>query len=263
MAAFQFPNPVDSQSVTNPVTGITYIWKESPGKWVIQNTQGNNEIEFPEIPTPELSDFNLPYSLAVGERDSETGEDVSTLQILETIALKDVLGNNLGDVAFESAGGIGIVISTDYGYPVIKFETTALQDSIKLHNGRIHAEELRSAVVPRTYTLVNRTGIPTARPGEFAIDASKAQDITAVSFGDTSSEGISIGTVSVGDKLCITRVDPFRQWFYSITSGTTNSGIYGVEFIAENSWYGTGSLPQGNDYILEVFPRATSFGSNA
>jgi len=253
MAAFQFPDPTVTQTVTNTTTGTKYVWKENPGKWVVENSSNGS--------SSQPSDFALPYQLTVGERDSVTGEDVSALQILETITLRDSLGNNLGDVAFESSGGIGISIDNSYSYPVIQFQTSSIQNQAKSNRGRIFAEELRSAVVPRTYNIVNRTGVPTARPGELALDATKAQDVTMVSFGDTSEEGLPVGTVSVGDKICIELIENQRKYFYSITSGTTNSGIYGVEFIPADSWAGTASLSQKPHY-LEVFPRATPFGSS-
>ena len=249
MSAFQFPNPALQQEVTNPETGTTYIWKSPPDKWVVDGT------------TIESADLNLPYQLTVGERDSVTGDEISTFQVFETITLKDALGNSLGDVAFESAGGLGIAIDNSYSYPVISFQASSIQNLAKANRSRIYAEELRSAFVPRTYNIVNRSGIPTARPGELALDATKAQDVTMVSFGDTSEEGLPVGTVSVGDKICIELIENQRKYFYSITSGTTNSGIYGVEFIPADSWAGTASLSQKPHY-LEVFPRATPFGSS-
>jgi len=253
MAAFQFPNPTDAQTVTNPHTGVTYVWKEQPGKWVIENNSHNSNSD--------ASSLNLPYQLTVGERDSVTGEDVSAFQILETITLKDALGNNLGDVAFESAGGIGIAIGTAYDYPVISFQANALQNNTKFNKGRIFAEELRSAVVPRTYNMVNRAGVPTARPGEMSIDQQKSNLVTAISFGETSAEGLAIGNVSVGDTLCITCVSQGRKYFYNITSGITNSGIYGVSFIEAESWHNSGNL-QNEAHYLEIFPRATAFTSS-
>lgn len=286
MARYEFPqNPADGTTAINDVTGVTYTYDGTNGYWYVSGTSASEgfvtsgELDAEEANriagdaaldgritslegAPAADNPALPYQLTVGERDSVTGGDISALQILETIALKDSLGNNLGDVAFQSSGGIGIAIDNSYSYPVITVQGSAIDQRSKFNEGRVYAEELRSAIFPKTYSLVNRSGVPTARPGELAIDATKAQDIKAISFGDTSSEGLPIGTVSVGDKLCVTRPDPFRQWFYSITSGTTNSGIYGVEFIAENSWYGTVILPEGIDYILEVFPRATPFGSN-
>jgi len=247
MPAFQFPDPAIEQTAVNPTTGTKYKWKADPGKWVIEAGVSSGG---------EDNNFSLPYQLVVGERG--TRADAGLFQVLETISLKDALGTNLGDVAFESAGGLGIAINNDYSYPVIKFQTNSIQDTTRYNKGRIYAEELRHAVMKRNYNIVNRTGIPTIRPGEISVDTQKASDITIISFGDTSAEGLSIGTVTVGDKLCMTKIDTGRKYFYNITSGTTNSGIYGVEFIEEDSWYGTSNITQ-NPHYLEIFPRA-AFG---
>ena len=252
MPAFQFPDPAVEQSVVNPTTGTKYKWKANPGKWVIESGVSSGGGD---------NNFALPYQLTVGERDSVTGEDVSTFQILETIILKDALGNNLGDVAFESSGGLGIAVNNSFDYPVITFQTTTLQNNTKYNKGRIFAEELRSAFVPKTYNIVNRTGVPTARPGELSLDKTRANEITMISFGDTSEEGLPIGNVSVGDKICIELIDQGRKYFYSITSGTTNGGIYGVAFIEDGSWNPTAVLSEKPHY-LEIFPKATPFGSS-
>ncbi len=289
MARFEFPqSPANGAETTNDLTGVTYIYDSSTQTWTVSGTAaedgfartvdlqaeqasriaGDNSLSSRIDDLEENggggeveSDPTLPYQLTVGERDSITGEDVSSLQILETIALKDALGNSLGDVAFESGGGMGIAISNTFAYPVIKFQTTTIQDSTKYNKGRIYAEELRSGVVPRTYNIVNRNGIPTARPGELSTDQQKPDNVTAISFGETSKEGLPIGNVSVGDTLCITKISQGRKYFYSITSGTTNSGIYGVSFIAADSWENGGNL-QNEEHYLEIFPRDTSFGSN-
>lgn len=55
MSAFEFPNPVDQQTVVNPVTGTTYQWKEPPGKWVVTtkaNATGSLIWEGPNPPIP-------------------------------------------------------------------------------------------------------------------------------------------------------------------------------------------------------------------
>ena len=252
MPAFQFPDPAVEQSVVNPTTGTKYKWKANPGKWVIESGVSSGGGD---------NNFALPYQLTVGERDSITGEDTSTFQILETITLKDALGNNLGDVAFESSGGIGIAVNNNFDYPVIQFQTSNLQNTQKANKGRIYSEELRSAIVPKTYDIVNRTGVPTARPGELSVNASRANEITAISFGETSADGLPIGNVSVGDKLSLELVENGRRYFYSIVSGTSNSGIYGVEFIPEDSWAATGGI-NAKPYYLEIFPKATPFGSS-
>ena len=285
MARYEFPqNPADGTTTTNDVTGVTYTYDGTNGYWYVSGTSASDgfvtsgELDAEEANriagddaldgritslegAPAADNPALPYQLTVGERDSITGEDVSTFQILETIILKDALGNNLGDVALESGGGLGVAINHNYDYPVIQFQATTLQNTTKYNKGRIVAEELRSAVMPKTYKIVNRTGVPTARPGELSLDKVKANEITMISFGDTSQEGLPIGNVSVGDKLCIEFTEQNRKYFYSITSGTTNSGIYGVSFIEEGSWNATASIPE-KDHYLEIFPRATPFGSS-
>ena len=64
MAAFNFPDPTIQQTVTNPITGSTYQWKEPPGKWVVTTKvravsdiiyEGDN----PPIPR---GDYKLWYS---------------------------------------------------------------------------------------------------------------------------------------------------------------------------------------------------------
>ena len=251
MAAFQFPDPTVTQTVTNEETGTKYVWKENPGKWVVENSSNGS--------SSQPSNSTLPYQLTVGERDSVTGEEVSVFQIFETIALKDFLGNSLGDVAFESSGGLAIAISNDYPYPVIKFQANSIQDTTRYNKGRIYAEELRNGLVPLTYNIVNRTGVPTARAGELSTDAMKASEIKFISFGDTSAEGLPIGTVSVGDRLCLTKADQGRKYFYNITGGSTDGGIYGVDFIEEDSWYGTSNITQ-NPHYLEIFTRTIPSG---
>ena len=286
MARYEFPqNPADGTTATNDLTGVTYTYDGTSGSWYVSGTSATDgfvtsgELDAEEANriagdasldgritslenAPGGDDPTLPYQLTVGERDSETGEDISTFQILETITLKDALGNNLGDVAFESGGGIGVAIDNGYDYPVIQIQGTTIQQKTKFNVGRIYAEELRSGVVPRTYTLVNRGGVPTARPGEFSTDNQRVDRITAISFGDTSIESLPIGTVSVGDKLCIEYLEQNKKYFYSITGGTTNGGIYGVEFLAVDSFAATANLPLNKTYSIEIFPRATPFGSN-
>jgi len=64
MAAFNFPDPTVQQTVTNPITGSTYQWKEPPGKWVITTkVRAVTEIiyEGDTPPTPR-GDYKLWYS---------------------------------------------------------------------------------------------------------------------------------------------------------------------------------------------------------
>ena len=64
MAAFNFPNPADTQTVTNPITGSTYQWKEPPGKWVITTkVRAVQDIIYEgDLPPDPRGDYKLWYS---------------------------------------------------------------------------------------------------------------------------------------------------------------------------------------------------------
>ena len=64
MAAFQFPDPAVQTTVTNPITGSTYQWKEPPGKWVVtvkMRDVGDIIWEGENPPNP-IGDYKLWYS---------------------------------------------------------------------------------------------------------------------------------------------------------------------------------------------------------
>ena len=64
MAAFNFPDPTVQQTVTNPITGSTYQWKEPPGKWVVTTKApaGSNIIYEGDNPPIPRGDYKLWYS---------------------------------------------------------------------------------------------------------------------------------------------------------------------------------------------------------
>ena len=64
MAAFNFPDPAVQTTVTNPITGSTYQWKEPPGKWVVtvkMRDVGDIIWEGENPPNP-IGDYKLWYS---------------------------------------------------------------------------------------------------------------------------------------------------------------------------------------------------------
>ena len=64
MAAFNFPDPTVQQTVTNPITGSTYQWKEPPGKWVITTkVRAVQDIIYEgDLPPSPRGDYKLWYS---------------------------------------------------------------------------------------------------------------------------------------------------------------------------------------------------------
>ena len=139
MPAFQFPDPTVEQSVVNPSTGTTYIWKADPGKWVLQTHNSG---------TLEPIDFNLPYTLAVGEVDSNAG--LSEFQIFEAISLNDAKGTSLGALAFQSNGGIGVAFNNNYSIPVIQIQGYQLNDKIDANTARLDNLDLSAGDVQLT-----------------------------------------------------------------------------------------------------------------
>ena len=64
MAAFNFPDPTVQQTVTNPITGSTYQWKEPPGKWVVTTkVRAVTDIIYEgDRPPAPRGDYKLWYS---------------------------------------------------------------------------------------------------------------------------------------------------------------------------------------------------------
>ena len=64
MAAFNFPDPLLEQTVTNPITGSYYQWKEPPGKWVITTkVRAVQDIIYEgDTPPSPRGDYKLWYS---------------------------------------------------------------------------------------------------------------------------------------------------------------------------------------------------------
>ena len=65
MPAFQFPDPTTgATTVTNPITGSTYQWKEPPGKWVVtvKMREVGDIIWEGDNPPDPIGDYKLWYS---------------------------------------------------------------------------------------------------------------------------------------------------------------------------------------------------------
>ena len=64
MAAFQFPDPAVTQTVTNPITGSTYQWKADPGKWVVTVSmqEAGALVWEGDSPPDPIGDYKLWYN---------------------------------------------------------------------------------------------------------------------------------------------------------------------------------------------------------
>lgn len=109
-------------------------------------------IEAIEVPEGGGSDPSLPYAFVVGETDSNelvtkrqsAADGVSPTQILETLSLRDSKGANLGDVYFESSGGIGVALSHRYENTIL-IQGGALETKIEALEKRVAELENKAA----------------------------------------------------------------------------------------------------------------------
>ena len=66
MAAFQFPaDPIDLQTVENPITGSIYQWRSEFSKWVLTRqaqTTGEDIVWEGDNPPDPIGDYKLWYS---------------------------------------------------------------------------------------------------------------------------------------------------------------------------------------------------------
>ena len=91
--SFNFPDPAVQQKVTNIVTGVTYVWQDPPGKWVVESQS-----------QPSDSDINTYMSNLEGhvqrnERDIDTLETEVASNEDDIAAIQTKGDNNQTDLA--------------------------------------------------------------------------------------------------------------------------------------------------------------------
>ena len=119
MSAFQFPDPALEQTVVNPNTGITYVWKENPGKWIVQNNHNNDQndsiIQLQTDVADNTSDINdlkarpLPKDYMIGTDKNLTR--IGTARSGPALELVDSEGY-FSNVKFEATGGLTVTSSS-------------------------------------------------------------------------------------------------------------------------------------------------------
>jgi len=226
MAAFEFPDPTQTQTITNEDTGATYNWVADPGKWVlISNNSGSPDAQVQvtyQIQTDKILRVSDP-----------------------AIELVDSAGF-YSNVKFSGTGGLGA--TSDFNGIII--DGTSIDSRSKSNEDRIELIELRNPVKDTTFTVENRNGVATIRDGEMSVDAQQTADINFISMGPNSIEGITIPVAAVGDTLLMTKKSDGTRHQFKITGG--GAGLYGVEQV--DNVNATITLV---DYNLEIIPVAT------
>ena len=135
MAAFNFPDPTIQQTVTNPITGSTYQWKEPPGKWVITTkVRAVSDIiyEGDTPPTPR-GEYKLWYS-------------TDTLELY--FWYEDV--NGVGAWVPTSAP-ITMLEDLDAGLAEVKANVVAINQAVNTNENRIETIIAFSETAPPAY----------------------------------------------------------------------------------------------------------------
>ena len=131
MAAFQFPDPTVQTTVTNPITGSTYQWKEPPGKWVVtvkMRDVGDIIWEGEEPPNP-IGDYKLWYSTDTLELYFYYCDEFGTCAWIPTskpITMLEDLDTSLAEVKADVvAANVAINENTNAIASVVYFGETA------------------------------------------------------------------------------------------------------------------------------------------
>tara|TARA_R110002050_G_scaffold1968_8_gene12217 strand:+ start:3333 stop:4199 length:867 start_codon:yes stop_codon:yes gene_type:complete len=216
MAAFQFPDPTDTNTVTNEETGATYTWVADPGKWVLASSGG-----------------------ALPEAQEQVTYQIQTDKILRSsdpaIELVDSAGF-YSNVKFSGTGGVGV--TSDFNGLIIDGSSIT---------SRVDILELQNPILKKSFTVANRDGIATIRDGEMSVDAQSTNNINFISIGPTSLEGLIAPQGMLGDTLIMSRVSDGESYRFTITGGAP--GLYGV-----NQVDGLDATISLTSYYVEIFP---------
>jgi hypothetical protein len=276
MAAFQFPDPAVQTTVKNPITGSTYQWQDPPGKWVMitaspedKETIDRLENDVDALQTNDvLQDERLTAIEALPvPKDYMIGTDKNLTRNAEprnapAIELVDSEGY-FSNVKFEATGGLAVTSSAssiifdgsgiDAGGDVNldNYYTKAEADATEIHlQGQID-ELLVTKGTPAAYTL-NDVGIQLgARPGDFYIDNTIAQQITLISLSPEDNNGNARPIGDIGDIIEIVSTSFNSAYRYTITQIT--EGLAGVSFLSAAD--PNDLLIPGNTFNIYVYPQ--------
>ena len=261
MAAFTFPNPTEQQTVTNPLTGVTYKWVENPGKWVLttQANQGTNE----DITQLQQDVSELEDALVAEEGKRHTGDQVNLglieankadIEALEARPLaKDyIIGTdqNISRISEPRSRPAIELVDSDLNFSNVRFEATggiavtSTASSIVIDGSNIQGgsgvnpdnyytkDEIDNQFTLRgvgyVYLLSSIGGYAASRPGEFHTDNRIAGQITAISMAPVDEQGKNRRDAVPGDKIEL--YEPISQKYYRYTITGGASGTYFVEY---------------------------------
>ena len=261
MPAFQFPDPAVEQSVINPSTGSTYIWKASPGKWVVQSNRNSDQSDAISQLQSDVSDNTnditdlkarpLPKDYMIGTDKNLTR--IGTARSGPALELVDSEGY-FSNVKFQGLGGL--VVTSN--------ESTIFYDATNVSGGSgdidlddyYTKDEIDDQFAMRgigyNYLLSGITSVITIRPGEFTVDHRLAGQASLMSVAPEDDDGHEARTAVIGDIINLIDVATQIEYRYSVTSVATE-GVYGVSYI-DSEDKRDNAFSVGSVFIINIFP---------
>ena len=270
MPAFQFPDPAVEQSVINPSTGSTYIWKASPGKWIVQSNRNSDQsdsiTQLQADVADNTSDINdlkarpLPKDYMIGTDKNLTR--IGTARSGPALELVDSEGY-FSNVKFAGLGGLVVtsnastifydatnVSGGNSDVDLDNYYTKIEADATETHLQAQIDELLITKGTASVYTL-NDIGIQLgARPGDFFIDNTVAKLVTVLTLSPEDDNGNSRPIGEVGDILEIVSVN---NHIYRYTISQITEGLATVEFISAAD--PNDLLIPGQTFNIYVYPQ--------
>jgi hypothetical protein len=270
MPAFQFPDPAVEQSVINPSTGSTYIWKASPGKWIVQSNRNSDQSDsITQLQTDvadNTSDINdlkarpLPKDYMIGTDKNLTR--IGTARSGPALELVDSEGY-FSNVKFAGLGGLVVtsnestifydatnVSGGNSDVDLDNYYTKIEADATETHLQAQIDELLITKGTASVYTL-NDIGIQLgARPGDFFIDNTVAKLVTVLTLSPEDDNGNTRPIGEVGDILEIVSA---TNSIYRYTISQITEGLATVEFISAAD--PNDLLIPGQTFNIYVYPQ--------
>ena len=286
--AFDFPNPPGSGPVTNPATGVTYQYDAASQTWVVVSSAAADALagtlddvkdDVTDLQTSQGQQNTAINNLAVENGDHEAR--ITELELAPTavtyqigtdkvmragepaIELVDSEGY-FSNVKFQGRGGIAVTsdlqsiiidgsgIDAGGDVNLDNYYTKAEADAKEIHlQGQID-ELLVTKGTPAAYTLNDIGIVLGARPGDFYIDNTIAQQITFISLSPEDNNGNARPIGDVGDIIEIV-ASSFNNRSYRYTITQITEGLAGVSFLSAAD--PNDLLIPGNTFSIYVYPQ--------
>ena len=243
MAAFNFPDPILQQTVTNTITGSTYQWKEPPGKWVITTKvrEVTDIIWEGDTPPDPVGDYKLWYSTDTLELYFYYTDANDTSAWVPTSAPITIPDPGVSTEVFTyTTGRLQTAIDENYAYN--------LTQDLLIEDLQAQIDELKGVTTTRAMLQYDRFG---TKPASFSTNSVSLGSMSSIVFKGTTIQDEQLPSLQVGDTITLTGqsiggrailditevVD--APYHYRIQSRTNSNGleedsIYLVNFTEHN-----------------------------